>query len=68
VCEPWSQERFHTPLFQPFAHFVERMMPIQNGEHHGFDPTPTREAMRRMGRDQVVDHRCHLQAPYDSQD
>jgi hypothetical protein len=61
TCEPWWQERYHAPLFQPFPHFVERMMPSQHGEHHGFDPTPTREAMRWMGRDQGVDHPCHLQ-------
>jgi len=62
-CYPRLQEPDHASLFQPFAHFVERMMPIQHGEHHGFDPTPTREALRRMGREQVVDHRCHLQTP-----
>ena len=38
-------------------------MPIQNGEHQGFDPTPTREPMRRVGRDEAVDHCGDLQAP-----
>ena len=56
------------PLFQPFAHVVERLMPIQHGEDHGFDPTPTREPMRRVGRNHVVDHCRHLQAPSGAQD
>jgi hypothetical protein len=32
------------------------MIPIQNGEHEGFDPTPTREHMRRVGRDETVEN------------
>jgi hypothetical protein len=34
------QQRHHSALFQPLAHLVEGMMPIQNGQHQGFDPTP----------------------------
>jgi hypothetical protein len=44
------------------------MIPIQDGQHQGFDPTPTREPMRRVGRDEAVDHRSDFQAPQDSQD
>jgi hypothetical protein len=39
------------------------MMAIQNGEHQGFDATPTREPMRRMGRDEAVNYGGHLQPP-----
>jgi len=31
--------------------------------YHGFDPTPTREPMRRMGRDQAVNHGGNFQVP-----
>ena len=44
------------------------MIPIQDGQHQGFDPTPTREPMRRVGRDEAVEHRSDFQAPQDSQD
>jgi hypothetical protein len=57
------QQGYYATLFQPFVHCVERMMPIQKGEDHGFDPTPTREAMRRVRWDKAVDHCRHLQAP-----
>jgi hypothetical protein len=39
------------------------MMPIQNGEPQGFDPTSTREPMGRVGRDEAIDKRGDLQAP-----
>jgi len=29
----------------------------------GFDSTPTREAMRRMGRDEAINHGGNLQTP-----
>ena len=38
-------------------------MPIQNGEHQGFDATPTRKPMRRVGRDEAVNHGGNLQTP-----
>ena len=44
------------------------MIPIQNGEDHGFDPTPTREHMRRVGRDAAVNPGGDLSAPSDAQD
>jgi hypothetical protein len=62
-CSPRVPEPSQAPLFQPCAHFVERRRPIQHGEPQGCAPTPTRAAMRRRGRDQVVEHRCHLQTP-----
>jgi hypothetical protein len=57
------QQRHHATLFEPSPYLVEGMMPIQNREHQGFDPTPTGEPMRRVGRDEAVDHGRHLQAP-----
>jgi len=63
TCEPRLQQRDHASLFQPSPHLVEGMMPIQNGKHQGFNSTPTREPMRRMGRDKAVNHGGHLQAP-----
>jgi hypothetical protein len=39
------------------------MIAIQNREDQGFDSTPSGEDMRRMGREQVVDHGGDLQTP-----
>jgi len=61
--QPRLPQRPHPSLVQPFTHLVEGMMPIQNGEHQGFDSTPTREAMRRMGRDEAINHGGNLQTP-----
>jgi hypothetical protein len=63
ACESRLQQRQHPPLFQPFPHLVEGMMPIENREDQGFDPAPTREPMRRVGRDETVDHARDLQTP-----
>ncbi len=49
TCEPWLQQRHHPRSSSRLPHFVERMMSIQNREHQGFDPTATREHMRRVG-------------------
>jgi hypothetical protein len=62
ACEPWLQQRQHPALFQPFAHLVEGMMPIQNREDQGFDPVPTREPVCRVGRDELINERGDLQA------
>jgi hypothetical protein len=47
--EPWLQQCHHATLCQPFAYLVERMIAIENRQHQGFAPTPTREHMRRVG-------------------
>jgi hypothetical protein len=60
--EPRLQQRHHPALFQPLPHLIEGMMPIQNGQHQGFDPTPTREPMGRVRRDEAIDKRGDLQA------
>jgi hypothetical protein len=39
------------------------MMVIQQGEPQGFDDTPTREPMRRVGRDEAVNDGGNLQTP-----
>jgi hypothetical protein len=39
------------------------MIAIQNREDQSFDPTPTREHMRRVGWDEAVNHGGDLQAP-----
>ena len=38
-------------------------MPIQHGQHQGFDPTPTREPTGRVGRDEAIDKCGDLQVP-----
>ena len=43
-------------------------MPIQNREHQGCDPTPTREPMRRVRGDETVNHRGDFQAPSHPED
>jgi hypothetical protein len=59
---PRLQQRHHAPLCQPAPHLLEGMLAIEHGEHQGFDPTPTREPVRRMGREETVEHRGHLPA------
>jgi hypothetical protein len=61
--EPRLQQRHHATRFQSSPDLIEGMIPIQNGEDHGFDPTPTREHMRRVGRDEAVNPGGNLQAP-----
>jgi len=39
------------------------MIAVQDSQHQGFDPTPTREHMGRMGREKTVNHRGNLQTP-----
>ena len=39
------------------------MMPIQNREHQGFDPTPTRKPLRRVRGEETVNDRGDFQAP-----
>jgi len=39
------------------------MMPIQNSEHQGFDPAPTREPMGWVEWDEAIDKRGDLQTP-----
>jgi hypothetical protein len=58
---PWLQQVQHAPLFQPSPHFVEGMIPMQDREAQGLDPTPRREHMRRVGWHEIVDHRGDLQ-------
>jgi len=60
---PRLQQRHSAPLFQPSPHLVKGIIPIQHGEHQGFDPTPTREHMRRVGRDEPVENGGNFQAP-----
>jgi hypothetical protein len=62
-CQPRLQQRYHPAFFQPFAHFVEGMMPVQNRQDQGFDPATTREPVCRMGRDELINERGDLQAP-----
>ena len=58
--EPRPQQRYHPALFQPLSHLIEGMMPVEHGEHHSFDSTPTRESVRRMGWDATVNHGGNL--------
>jgi hypothetical protein len=64
---PRVPPRSHAALFQPFAHFGERMRPLQHGEAHGCGPTPTCEARRRGRWDEAGAHGGHRQAPSDSE-
>jgi hypothetical protein len=53
---PWLKQ-FHQPaLFQPSPYLVEGLIPIQKGEDHGFDPTPTRAHRCRVRRDEAIDY------------
>ena len=61
--EPRLQQCHHASLFQSSPHLIEGMIPIQNGEHEGFDPMPTREHMSGVRRDEAVDHHGDFQAP-----
>jgi hypothetical protein len=61
--EPRLQQRHHPPLFEPFSHLIEGMMPFQNREPQGFNPTTTREPMRGVRGNETVKNRGDLQAP-----
>jgi len=61
--EPRLQQRHHPTLFEPFSHLIEGMMPIQNREHQGFNPTTTREPMRGVRGNETVNDCGDLQAP-----
>ena len=37
------------------------MIAIQNREHQGLDPTPSREHMLRVGCEEAIDHGSDLQ-------
>jgi len=63
TCELRLQQRYHAALFPPLPHLRESLMPIENGAHQSCDATPTREPMRRMGRDEAVNPRGHLETP-----
>jgi len=62
TCEARLQPRSHAALFEPAPHLLEGMRPIEHGAPQGFDPTPTREPMRRMGREEAVKPSSNLQA------
>src|SRR2546427_10843236 len=63
-CEARLQQRHHATCFQPFPHLIESMIAIQNREDQSFDPTPTREHMGRMGRDETNGKRGDLPASH----
>jgi hypothetical protein len=42
------------------------MMAVQHREDQSFDPTPTRQPMRWVGRDEAVNHGGNFQAPQDA--
>jgi hypothetical protein len=52
--EPRLQQVEHASIFQPLPYLVEGMIAIQHSQDQGFDPTPRREPMRRVGWDEVV--------------
>src|SRR5215470_10365023 len=46
-------QRHHPPLVQPLPHLIEGMMTVQNRQDQGFDPPPSRQLMRRVGRNEA---------------
>jgi hypothetical protein len=66
--QPRLQQRHPPPCCQPSPHLREGMRSIQHGEPPGFDATPPREPMRRLGREEAVKYGGPLQTPYDAQD
>jgi|GEM_PF-3127496 hypothetical protein len=59
--EPWLKQVQPATLVQPLPHLVQRMITIQNRQDQGFDPTPRRQHMRRVGRNEAIDHGRDLQ-------
>ncbi len=55
------EECQHTLLFQPLAHLVEGMMPIENREHQGLHTMATREHIARPRWQERVDDGGHLE-------
>jgi hypothetical protein len=62
------QQRDPPPLFEPSPDLIKGLMPIQNREHQGVDPTPTRERRRRVRGEETVNDRGHFQAPSHPED
>jgi hypothetical protein len=60
--EPRLQQRHQPARFQPLPHLVQGMIAVQNRQDQGFDPTPSREHMRRVRWDEVINKGCDLQA------
>jgi hypothetical protein len=53
---------FAVPVGRPGSPWCFRFVLIQNDQDHSFAPTPSREHMRRVGWDEVVNKRGDLQA------
>jgi len=63
---PGLQPPHQAALFPPLAHLLEGMMPVQNGQHQGCDPTPPRAPRGRRGRDEAIAQRGAFQASSDT--
>jgi hypothetical protein len=65
--EPWLEQGHHPALLQAWAHFIERMMAVQDRQDHGFHAAAAGEERGRMGREQRVDDGRHLQLAHHAQ-
>jgi hypothetical protein len=59
--EPWLQQGQQAALCQPLPHRVQRRSAIQKRQDQSVDPTPSRQPMRRVGRDEAIEHGRDLQ-------
>jgi hypothetical protein len=54
------QQRQHSPFVQAPSHRIEGVMPIENGQDQGFDPTAAGQDMGRIRGDHRLDKLGHL--------
>jgi hypothetical protein len=66
--EPWLQPRSHSALGHPLPPLREGLRAVQHRQDPGCAPTPPREPMRGMRREEAGKHRGHRQVPSDAQD
>jgi hypothetical protein len=62
------QQREQAPCVPPVPPLREGMLTVPKRQNQGFAPTPSRQRMRRVRRDEAVNHGGHLQAPSAAQE
>ena len=58
--KPRLEERQEPPFLQAGPDLIQGMMTVENREHQRLHPAAAGEHMRRMGRTQRIDERCHV--------
>lgn len=62
------EKRAHPPLFEPGAHLIESMMPVQHRQNPGFHAPTTREHVRGVWREHAGNDAGNLYLAEHAQD